>query len=395
MRTVIRYFLLVVMVFTASIGFVHAETIDEVQSKKGALQAQRDQALKDLQAKNMSLAEIVNQVAEIYNQQQDMEGQKSGIEQSMTDIQNQMNDTQAKIDQLRGQAGAALVFYQSVDDTNPLIEQLFSNQGIGSKSYEEMSATNTIVEAGLDSISQAVDLQKQLGDQEKELEVKKTELENKIAEIEAKAAELNVLKDKVQRAAQAARENYDSAQTANVANQRLEALMQAAGCQPGQVYGVDCGQNQVQSTGAFLRPVSYGMITEEFQGYTGPYGKHTGIDIGQNGVGGPVYAAAPGQVIAAGNGIIAGGGNQVLIVHNYNGQQIITSYCHMSSILVSQGQSVTANTQIGTVGATGMVSGPHLHFEISSGAYGWNGGSWINPRQFVNFPPPYVWFTGR
>lgn len=392
MKKYLSFVFIFAMCLFATTGQIMAETIDEVQGKSDALQAERDKKLEELRNKQMNLAEVVNQTAEVHEQKVQLESEKAGIETQITNIQAQIQETETRIETLRDRAGASLVFYQKVDDTNPLVQQLFGpkDEGqMGSSSYEEMQATDSIMDAGMEAIGEAVSLQTELTNQQTELETKKVELDSKIADISAKEEELEVLKVKVQQQAQAAKEEYDAAQSANLANQKLQSLMEQAGCKPGEVYGVDCGQ--VQSTGALARPVSYGMITMEYMGYT----NHTGIDIGQNGSGGPVYAAGPGQVIAAGNGIVWGGGNQVLIVHNVNGQQIVTSYCHMSSISVSEGQMVDTSTQIGTVGSTGNAFGPHLHFEVSSGAYGWDGGSWTNPRNYVNFPPTGVWFNGR
>lgn len=393
MKKKLSYLLIFVMCLFATTGPIIAETIDEVQGKRDQLQAERNKKLEELRNKQMNLAEVINQTAEVHEQKVQLESEKANIQGQITNIQGQIEETKTRIEILRDRAGAALVFYQKVDDTNPLIQQLFGpkEEGqMGSSSYEEMQATDTIMDAGMEAITEAVSLQTELTNQQTQLEVKKVELDTKIADISAKENELEVLKVKAQQQAQAAKEEYDAAQSANLANQKLQSLMEQAGCQPGEVYGVDCGQ--VQSTGALARPVSYGMVTWEYMGYEG----HTGIDIGQNGSsGGPVYAAGPGQVIAAGSGIVWGGGNQVLIVHNVNGQQIVTSYCHMSSILVREGQMVDTSTQVGTVGETGRANGPHLHFEVSSGAYGWSGGSWINPRNYVNFPPRFVWFNGR
>ena len=203
---------------------------------------------------------------------------------------------------------------------------------------------------------------------------------------------MEVLRNKEVSEKNAIKESYDSESAKIAANNALEQLMKQAGCKEGEVYGVDCAI--MESASGFIRPVSYGMVTCEY----GEYPKHTGIDIGQSGqIGGPIYAAAPGQVIAAGNGIVWGSGNMVMIVHNINGRQIITSYAHMNSINVSQGQYVDTSTQIGTIGNTGNSFGPHLHFEISLGRYGWEtqGDTFVNPRQYVNFPQKRVYFNTR
>lgn len=85
---------------------------------------------------------------------------------------------------------------------------------------------------------------------------------------------------------------------------------------------------------------------------------HKGTDIAAS-TGAPVIAAASGLVTAA--GYSASMGNYVVISH---GDGITTRYYHNSSLAVSAGQAVTAGQVISYVGATGWVTGPHLHFEV-------------------------------
>ncbi len=85
---------------------------------------------------------------------------------------------------------------------------------------------------------------------------------------------------------------------------------------------------------------------------------HGGIDIGAA-YGTPIIAAASGTVEIA--SVYGGYGNAVMINH---GNGLRTLYGHMSSIAVSQGQTVQAGQVIGLVGSTGWSTGPHLHFEV-------------------------------
>ncbi|MEU3663277.1 peptidoglycan DD-metalloendopeptidase family protein [Streptomyces sp. NPDC032940] len=87
-------------------------------------------------------------------------------------------------------------------------------------------------------------------------------------------------------------------------------------------------------------------------------GYHTGTDFVVP-TGTSLKAVGAGTVVSAGWG--GAYGNQVVIklADGYYAQ-----YAHLSSISVSAGQSVTAGQQIGLSGATGNVTGPHLHFEI-------------------------------
>jgi murein DD-endopeptidase MepM/ murein hydrolase activator NlpD len=85
---------------------------------------------------------------------------------------------------------------------------------------------------------------------------------------------------------------------------------------------------------------------------------HDGVDLAAP-EGTPVLAAAAGTVSVA--EFTVPYGNYVIIEHEYG---YSTVYAHMSEILAEVGTSVEAGGQIGCVGATGIATGPHLHFEL-------------------------------
>jgi murein DD-endopeptidase MepM/ murein hydrolase activator NlpD len=122
---------------------------------------------------------------------------------------------------------------------------------------------------------------------------------------------------------------------------------------------------------------------------------HSGVDIDAP-KGTPVLAAAAGQVIWAGWGLFYGNDSQddpygqaVAIRHDfgYNGQRLYTIYAHMEEVDVSVGQRVDPGSQLGLVGETGKVTGPHLHFEVRLGQN--NFFSTRNPELWLS--PPIGW----
>ena len=103
---------------------------------------------------------------------------------------------------------------------------------------------------------------------------------------------------------------------------------------------------------------------------------HYGLDIAAD-YGSTVVAAAAGRVIFAG-WKSNGGGYQVWISH---GNNLFTTYNHMSAVSVGDGESVSRGEQVGRVGQSGNATGPHLHFEVWIGEV-WNGGTRMNPLRY-------------
>lgn len=123
---------------------------------------------------------------------------------------------------------------------------------------------------------------------------------------------------------------------------------------------------------------------------------HTGVDIPAE-PGTPVLAAAGGKVEWSGYGLYRGVqgdlsdpyGLAVLIRHDFSfeGEQLYTVYGHLQEINIQQGQQVAMGEQVGLVGQTGKVTGPHLHFEVRVGNNDYF--STLNPELWL--VPPQGW----
>ncbi|WP_151482508.1 LysM peptidoglycan-binding domain-containing M23 family metallopeptidase [Streptomyces albicerus] len=130
------------------------------------------------------------------------------------------------------------------------------------------------------------------------------------------------------------------------------------------------------SASGFTLPVSGASVGTPYRmsGSMWSSGYHTGVDFAVP-TGTSLKSVGAGTVVSAGWG--GAYGNQVVIKLN-DGHY--AQYAHLSSLSVSAGQSVTGGQQVGLSGATGNVTGPHLHFEIRTTP---DYGSDVDPMAFL------------
>jgi murein DD-endopeptidase MepM/ murein hydrolase activator NlpD len=146
----------------------------------------------------------------------------------------------------------------------------------------------------------------------------------------------------------------DSATAARVARENMRA----------RAVGTRAHDSPPMWTSSFRRPRA-SVVTSEFgtgRLFNGQMtSRHLGVDF-RGAVGQPVSAANRGVVALVDNFFLAG--NVVYINH---GAGVVTGYFHLSKTLVAVGDTVERGQQIGLVGATGRVTGPHLHWTARYG----------------------------
>ena len=142
--------------------------------------------------------------------------------------------------------------------------------------------------------------------------------------------------------------------------------------QKGESYDSGGAITITQGSGQFCYPVpGHTSITCGFYGYS----NHNGVDFSDGGIYGATVVAADSGTVVKVAYLTYSYGYHIFIAH---GNGLVTQYCHLSSIGVSYGQTVSKGQAIGNVGSTGNSTGPHLHFGIMS-----TGGGFLNPESYL------------
>lgn len=398
------------------------EQIEQLRAERDALRADRARAAADLDplyAANEEIEEALRLLTDdLAARQAELDATRSQLEQARLDIVAAQDDVVAKqveIENLRIQLQqqAITAYVQPQGNADEVLSASDLNEGERRRAVldavqtsqadildqlreaeaeqelavaraeaaeREIAVRETLAEQQLAEVNAAIAdqqrldelLQARIADFQGEVD----QLEAEEAALQAQLTELVVEEERRQAALrEAARIQAERERVAREEEARRQAQLAAlargdAPVEEPAVNRADAALVSAPSGSALSWPVSGGQVTSEF----GPrWGRqHNGIDIGAN-TGTPVAAAGSGTVIAAGS--TAGFGQRVIISHSGG---MVTLYAHLSSINVSNGQSVSAGTTIGAVGCTGSCTGPHLHFETRVGGVAYN------PRNYLS-----------
>jgi murein DD-endopeptidase MepM/ murein hydrolase activator NlpD len=328
--------------------------------------ARLDGIVSDLQTQANALNPSIASATDRSNR---LQADITGLRDIIAEKQTQIDETQARYQVEQG------YFAQRVEasykqDSLFYLDMLFDAQNIGDLiartefvdraiRSSNTIATNLIAtkdelaqaRAGLDRTLEAVSIKRQ------EAVAVETKLRNLQALRQAKTDRQNaVLRQK-------------SALLSDTRNsiKKLTAIVAAEEAESNRISGLLRGNGSGAYHGTMAWPVpGYYTITSPFGWRIHPILRtrrfHAGIDISGAGIfGSAIIAAGSGKVIWAGPS--GGYGNVVMVDH---GNGVVSVYAHQMSggIRVSVGQQVTKGQRIGTVGSTGLSTGPHLHFEV-------------------------------
>ncbi|MEI3626580.1 phage tail spike protein [Lactococcus lactis] len=139
--------------------------------------------------------------------------------------------------------------------------------------------------------------------------------------------------------------------------------------------------------GGYIAPISRPITVTSEMGWrtspiTGAQEFHNAVDLVNGNPTTPILASGDGQVVQAGSNYYDWYGNYTVIKH---ADGLYTGYAHQSRIDVSVGQNVKKGQQIGLMGATGPVTGPHLHFQFMDQYWPSSSAHFKNPRDYIKF----------
>ena len=388
---------------------VSAQTVAEIQAEQDRLQAEKDQLeaqleqLRNDEAEKQAYQDTLQEQIQVVQEQIDTTRQNiDDLNQSITELTMKLDASQAEIQDTIDEFKERLVALYTAGNVSTL-EILLDSESLSDfttrmQLVDSMTAHDQELVDKLEAYvaSTSAEREERQAQMEEVAELKKS-LENQQDELDSLYAENAAALEEIQ-GAEGATENALAAneeelaayeqkmQEAIAAQKAAEEAALAAQQQQQNSGSTASGGGSASSDGSISYPTGGGGVagfdpiwplpgvTYISAGYNG-YPGHKGLDIAGP-YGTPIVAAADGTVIEA-NSTDSWGyswGYYVLIYHNGT---YTTRYAHMSSVAVSTGQYVTAGTVIGYEGATGNVTGPHLHFEV------YENGVRVDPMQFL------------
>lgn len=367
---------------------VHADSISDAQQKGQQLEQQKNTAENEKNSLSAQLNQVVSDMEDAEKKLTAKQDEIKTAQDELVKAQIQEND-QYEAMKLR-------IKYMYENGNTSLIEVLFSAKSMGDL-LNKAEYVKTISEYDREMLEKYENLTKEVEKKEKALQKEEEELKTlqndliqkkdnvnkllqekqvEIASLETQIGENAAKLQQLIKEAQEAKRRQEEAAAAKKAAEEAAKDKQQSQNKPSNgggsansgnsgssgSGGSGGGGSHVSGNGTLSYPVANPRITSGF-GYReapteGATSRHDGVDFGAA-TGTPIYASADGTVVTSAYN--SARGNYVVINHG-NGMQ--TWYQHCSAVYVTQGQKVSRGQNIAAVGATGIVTGPHLHYEV-------------------------------
>jgi len=363
--------LLIISIFF--LGFVEANTIDELNNEIDARQEELEELEERKQEERSSLEQRLNRQAALEQELEELEGYIRELQEEQALLQEEIAAVEAEIAlveqelaeaeerlsyqeellnlRLRAIQQYGLVSYFEVlfesSSFPDFLTRLYNLSIIASNDLrlmEEIMTERELIQAWKDELDESKD----------ELEAKRRQVAENEEEMKRAAAEREALLAELQ---EEITRNLQAIADLEEESQRLETMIRELIAEAESLFSGLEGELHWPIEPPTWISSGYGWRRDPFSGYQAWHG---GIDIApRNGAANFILAAARGEVIYSGwNG---GYGNCIMIDH---GGGTVTLYSHLSNLLARTGDVVERGERIGRAGTTGYSTGVHLHFEV-------------------------------
>ena len=368
--------------------------ISDIQKQVDILDDRIDVLNGDIDSLNADIETITTEIANINALVAEIEVQIAESEELMAETKEQLL-ARIRENYMAG-GGSSLEILFSSDDLSSFLARKELVDRISEKDSELMKELETkIVELNSneeklktqkieleaqkeklkESMTTLTDRQADLESSKEKQEAKRKEVADKYEEVEDIINELDKDSDEYKEAIRLQEEEM------KVLEAQIDAYIKEHGSQVG-----DTPDEDYNNDGKMLWPVpGETRLTATYPAYSDG-SRHMGIDIVRTDVttkGSPFRAAQGGEVIIAANdgGWNYGFGNYCVVDHG-DGTQ--TLYAHAKTLYVKKGDIVQKGENLGAIGDTGNVTGPHLHFEVR--VKKGDSVSRVNPLDYVSKP---------
>jgi len=372
----------------------------QVDAHRAAAAAARRKAAASLAA----AAKLKKQTAQLDHQVGTLQSAADALDPQISQASSRTDRLRAQVDALRGQIASQSAIIASTTAEYQLEQRLLGDrvrasymQGdfffidmlLGSSNIADFITRTELVSRVIRSNNDAAAA---LADTRTDLERAKAQLSRLLADASAKRQEAALVETNLKDLQGQRQSKVDAQQavldqkSALLAQDKRDAARQLAFAEAEEAESARIASMLRSHKGSGRYHGSMAWPVPGFHTITSPFGWrmhpilhrrifHAGIDISGPGIdGAAIIAAGAGTVIHAGP--LGGYGNAVMIDH---GNGVVTVYGHQRSggIRVSVGQHVSKGQRIGTVGSTGMSTGPHCHFEVRVN------GTAVNPLNYL------------